>query len=99
MSRNAPTSEGRKKRIVVTGGSGELGTVLLRRLAADPSVGEIVSIDVRPPVASSPKLRAVACDVRDAAVEGHLAGADAVAHLAFVLTQLRPRAEMDAFNV
>jgi uncharacterized protein YbjT (DUF2867 family) len=37
-------------RIAVTGGSGQLGTLVLRRLADDRAVKEIVALDVRPPL-------------------------------------------------
>ena len=88
-----------RMKIVVTGGAGQLGTILLRRLAADRTVKSLVSLDIRPPIAVSPKLRYVPADVRDARIEREMAGADAVAHLAFLVTQLVPRDEMRSVNV
>lgn len=85
--------------IAVTGGSGQLGTHILRRLLRDRAVRGVVSIDRRPPAVPGGKLRAVTCDVRDPAIVEHLRGADALIHLAFVVTQHLPRAEFDAINI
>jgi nucleoside-diphosphate-sugar epimerase/putative sterol carrier protein len=89
----------KKKKIAVTGGSGELGTLVVKRLCADRSVGEVVSLDVQPPATLSSKLRAITADVRDPDLERHFAGCDAVVHLAFIVAGWRPRAEFDAINV
>ncbi|MEO7328707.1 MAG: NAD-dependent epimerase/dehydratase family protein [Minicystis sp.] len=86
-------------KIAVTGASGELGTLVLRRLAALPEVERIVALDVRAPMVASPKIEAVQVDVRDANIGAHLAGASALVHLAFLVTQWAPRAEMESVNV
>src|SRR6185436_101790 len=86
-------------RVAVTGGSGQLGTVVLRRLIDERSVRGIVSLDLRPPAAGAPKLTAVSADVRDPGLARHLAGCDALVHLAFVVTRYLPRPEVDAINV
>jgi nucleoside-diphosphate-sugar epimerase/putative sterol carrier protein len=88
-----------KRRIAVTGGSGELGTLVVRRLLADRSVGEVISLDVRPPMVASVRLSAVQADVRDPDLERRFENCDAVIHLAFVVVGWRPRAEFDAINV
>jgi nucleoside-diphosphate-sugar epimerase/putative sterol carrier protein len=71
----------------------------LRRLAAERRVKAITSIDLRPPAVASPKIRAVTADVRDPNIGSVLVEHDALVHLAFVVTQVRPRAEVDAINV
>lgn len=86
-------------KVVVTGGSGQLGTILLRRLARDRAVKSLVSLDIRPPIVVSPKLKAVVADVRDAGIEREMEGADALVHLAFLVTQAAPREEMRSVNV
>lgn len=86
-------------KIVVTGGSGELGTLVLRRLVADRKVKEVVSLDLRPPLVASPKLRAVTLDVRDPAVEKELEGAAACFHFAFLVAAFPGRREFDSINV
>ena len=86
-------------KVAVTGGSGQLGTHVLRRLVADRKVKQVVSIDLRPPAACGAKLHAVTCDVRDPGLAAHLEGMDAVVHLAFLVTAYLPRAEFDAINV
>lgn len=73
-------------KVVVTGGSGDLGSIVLRRLAAERKVKEVVSLDLRPPLLEAGKVRSVLADVCDPALGEHLAGADAVVHLAFIVT-------------
>ena len=86
-------------KIAVTGGSGELGTLVLRRLVALRHVKEVVSIDLRPPLVASAKLRPVTADVRDPGIGKHLEGSDAVFHLAFLVAAFPGRAEFDSVNV
>src|SRR5262245_28590879 len=86
-------------RVVVTGGSGQLGTLVLRRLTADRSVASIVSLDLRPPSVASSRIRAVKADVRDPDLERLLDGADAVVHLAFLVTQHRPGGVFESVNI
>jgi UDP-glucose 4-epimerase len=86
-------------RVVVTGGSGQLGSRVLRRLAADRKVKAITSIDLRPPAIASPKIRAVTADIRDSGIGRYMKEHDALVHLAFVVTEVRPRDEVEAVNV
>jgi UDP-glucose 4-epimerase len=72
-------------KIVVTGVSGYIGHLLAERLLAE-GVGEIVGIDLAP---SPLALRFVRRDVRDPAIVRDFAGADVVAHLAFVVEPTR----------
>jgi nucleoside-diphosphate-sugar epimerase/putative sterol carrier protein len=86
-------------KIALTGGSGQLGTLLLRRLLDDRKVKSVVSVDLRPPSLVGAKLQHVRADIRDSSLEAHFSGCDAVLHLAFLGTQLVPRAEFDAVNI
>lgn len=86
-------------KIAVTGGSGELGTLVLRRLVANRRVKEVVSLDLRPPLVASGKLRAVTHDVRDPGIAVHFEGCEAVIHLAFLVAAFPGRAEFDSVNV
>lgn len=80
-------------RIVVTGLSGNVGTALLRRLAADPPHGgplDVVGVCRRPPRSGEPYQLAewAALDLADGGAASRLrpvvAGADAVVHLAWL---------------
>ncbi len=86
-------------RVAVTGGSGQLGTLILRRLADTRAVKEIVAIDLRPPLVVSSKLREVRADVRDPSLAQHLAACDAVIHLAFLVARRGRRELQDDVNV
>ena len=86
-------------RVAVTGGSGQLGTLVLRRLADDRTVKEIVALDLRPPSIVSGKLRAVRADVRDPQIGEHLRGCEALIHLAFLVAKRGARAMQDEVNV
>jgi nucleoside-diphosphate-sugar epimerase/putative sterol carrier protein len=86
-------------RVAVTGGSGQLGTLVLRRLADDRSIHGIVALDLRPPLIVSGKLRVVRADVRDPGIGDHLRGCDALIHLAFLVAKRGARALQDDVNV
>ncbi|MGZ3440179.1 MAG: NAD-dependent epimerase/dehydratase family protein, partial [Polyangia bacterium] len=86
-------------RIAVTGAAGQLGTVVLRRLAVERGVTAIRSLDLRPPAVASGKLEHVRADVRDRDFARFLDGCDALVHLAFIVTGAPPRPVFDAINV
>jgi nucleoside-diphosphate-sugar epimerase len=86
-------------RVAVTGSSGQLGTQVLRRLLDDRAIQGVVAIDLQPPRLLGRKLQAVKADVRDPEIGSHLAGCDALVHLAFVVAQQRPRGLVDSINV
>ena len=92
-----PTGAG--LRIAVTGGAGHFGGMVLRRLVADSGVRSVVCLDVRPPRLTHDKLEAVDADVRDPALARHFEGADAVVHLAFLISRYKPKELYDAINV
>jgi nucleoside-diphosphate-sugar epimerase len=75
-------------KVVVTGGSGQLGSLVLRRLIDDRSVRAVRSLDLRPPMVLGDKLEHVIADVRDRDFRRHVDGFDALIHLAFVVSQL-----------
>jgi UDP-glucose 4-epimerase len=86
-------------RVAVTGGAGQLGTLVLRRLCADRTIGEVRCLDLRPPLAASPKLKAVRADIRDADFARHLGGYDVLVHLAFLVARRGKREMQDEVNV
>src|SRR3954468_19043507 len=86
-------------RVAVTGGAGQLGTLVLRRLCADRTVAEVRSLDLRPPLAASPKLKAIVADVSDPGFARHLQGCDVLVHLAFLVANRGKREIQDLVNV
>jgi UDP-glucose 4-epimerase len=86
-------------KVVVTGGSGQLGTAVLERLVALRSVKRIVSLDLVAPMVPSPRIDWRIADMRDPGLERHLEGADALIHLAFLVAKRASVATMRAVNV
>lgn len=70
-------------RVVVIGATGNIGTSVVRALAADPQVEQIVGVARRLPDLYVPKTTFVAADVRTSALEPLLADADALVQLAW----------------
>jgi UDP-glucose 4-epimerase len=86
-------------RVAITGGSGQLGTLILRRLVEERSIDEIVAIDLRPPLVGSPKIQDWRVDIRDPNLAEHFKGVDVLIHLAFLVAKRGKREEQDAVNV
>ncbi len=86
-------------RIVVTGATGNVGTSVLRALAADDRVDEIVGVARRLPSWSVDKVAWAQADVADAPLEALFAGADAVVHLAWLIQPSRDEAATRRVNV
>ena len=86
--------------VAVTGASGYIGERLVQRLLTEEGVQQVLGIDLRPSALEHDKLMSIEQDItapldtlfRDQRVE-------AVVHLAFVLRQLRNRAESRRVNV
>jgi nucleoside-diphosphate-sugar epimerase len=72
-------------RVVVTGATGNVGTSLLRALADDDSVEEIVGIARRLPVHEFPKTEWRTADIERDDLIPLLHGADCVVHLAWLI--------------
>jgi UDP-glucose 4-epimerase len=86
-------------RVVVTGATGNAGTSLLRALAADPRVDEIVGVARRRPSWDNPRTRWVQADVARDPLAPVFAGADTVVHLAWVIQPARDQRVLHAINV
>jgi UDP-glucose 4-epimerase len=86
-------------RVAVTGGSGQLGSLVIERLLADAAITEVVCLDVRPPRAAAARLRYVQADIRDPDFARYLQGCEGLFHFAFVVTKGPPRKVFDAINI
>ncbi|MEZ0448927.1 NAD-dependent epimerase/dehydratase family protein [Cellulomonas sp. ICMP 17802] len=94
-------------RVVVVGGSGNLGTALLRRFADDGTVTSVVAVARRIPRTTPPEPYGVAswvaCDVASPTAGEDLVpalvGADAVVHLAWAVQPSHDRRRLRQVNV
>ena len=86
-------------RIVVTGATGNVGSSVVRALAADPRIDEIVGIARRVPGWQPPRTRWVQADVVTSALEPLFEGADAVIHLAWLIQPSHDAHALRAVNV
>jgi UDP-glucose 4-epimerase len=72
-------------RVVVIGATGNVGTSVLRALADDPAVDEIVAVARRAPARPLEGAEFVAADVTQSDLVPVIRGADAVVHLAWLI--------------
>ena len=86
-------------RVVVVGATGNHGSSLVRRLARDEAVDQIVGVARRLPALSLPKVRWHAADIAKEPLDAVLAGADAVVHLAWLIQPGRDEQTTHAVNV
>ena len=86
-------------RVVVVGATGNVGTSVLRSLADEPQVDEIVGIARRLPDMAWPKTKWVRADVVRDDLVGVFRGADAVVHLAWLIQPSRDEEQLFAVNV
>jgi len=86
-------------RIVVTGISSYLARTLFPILDADPSIEEILGLDLKKPDFRSSKLNFIRCDVRDLDLARHMKGYDTIVHLAFIVMPIRNEALADDINI
>jgi nucleoside-diphosphate-sugar epimerase len=86
-------------RVVVTGATGNVGTSVVRALAADARVDEIIGVSRRVPDWQHPRTRWVSADVVTSALEPVFEGADAVIHLAWLIQPSHDPEALRAVNV
>jgi len=89
-------------KVLVTGISGYIASVLTPRLLQDGEVEEVRGIDLQPPKnidTSSPKLVFLKKDIRDPALADSFSGIDVLFHLAFVVSPNVPHKQMDSINI
>ncbi len=86
-------------RVAVIGATGNVGTSVLRALADEPAVEEIVGIARRRPSNTVPKTTWVGADISRTDVTPYIRGADAVILLAWLIQPSRDGAVLRATNV
>ena len=87
------------KVVAVTGGSGQIGTLVLRRLVNDPDIARVISIDRRPPYVASTKLQPIDADIRDHDLARHFTNCEAVVHCAALVAARAPPEIFHSVNV
>ena len=86
-------------KVVVTGATGNVGSAVVRALVRDDRVERVVGISRRAPGWAPPGVEWAQADVARDDVRPHLAGADAVIHLAWLIQPSRDGAELERVNV
>ncbi|MDQ3935313.1 MAG: NAD-dependent epimerase/dehydratase family protein [Actinomycetota bacterium] len=86
-------------RVVIVGATGNVGTSVLRSLADEPAVKEIVGVARRLPEMQWPKTEWVRADVVTDDLTELFRGADAVVHLAWLIQPSRDEDQLHAVNV
>jgi len=86
-------------RVVVLGATGNVGTSLLRALAEDDAVDEIVGVARRLPALEVPKTSWVAADIARSDLVSIFRGADCVVHLAWLIQPSHDLAALRRTNV
>jgi UDP-glucose 4-epimerase len=86
-------------RVVVIGATGNVGTALLRALAGDDKVTEIVGVARRVPKSAAPKTVWAQADISRDDLEPVVRGADCVVHLAWLIQPSRDESITYATNV
>ncbi|HEX2192828.1 MAG TPA: NAD-dependent epimerase/dehydratase family protein [Acidimicrobiales bacterium] len=86
-------------RVVVAGATGNVGTSVVRALAADPAVESIVGLARRRATVEWPKVSWAAADVSSDDLVPHFRGADVVVHLAWLIQPSHRVDVMEATNV
>lgn len=72
-------------KVLITGSASHLARVVLPVLCARADIDEVIGIDLRPSDFTHPHYREHHLDIRDARLGTHLAGMDALVHMAFVV--------------
>jgi len=94
-----PSTQPATVTVVITGVSGFLGQAVLRRLAASPSIGRLVGLDVREPGFRPRGLQFHLVDVAGSDLEPLFDGADVLVHLAGVHDAIPDEELMARINV
>src|SRR6201996_6211300 len=86
-------------RVVVVGATGNVGTSVVRSLAGDPGIDEIVAVARRAPQRALERAEFHSADIRTSHLEPLFSGADAVVHLAWLIQPGRDESVTRSVNV
>ncbi|GAF42262.1 NAD-dependent epimerase/dehydratase family protein [Rhodococcus wratislaviensis] len=86
-------------KVAVTGATSDFGAAILPVLLADPDIDTVIGLARRELPIEHPKLESVRMDIRDPGIEEVFRGCEAVVHLAFVVEEIRDKAETHDINL
>jgi len=86
-------------RVVVLGASGNVGTSVLRSLAAEPAIDSVLGVARRIPARSFPKTTWRQADIARSPLRPLFQDADAVVHLAWLIQPGRDKQQLHEVNV
>lgn len=75
-------------KILITGISGYIGSLLYEKLLKESHINEIIGIDIKPPYRESRKLNFIKADIRKPEIRKYFKGCQVIYHLAFILEPL-----------
>jgi len=78
-------------KVIVTGVTGYLGSILIRKLLQDPKIEQVTGIDIKEPNFSYKKFNFIQLDIRDTNLAVAIAGCDTAVHLAFIVQEIRDK--------
>ncbi|MGP8080710.1 MAG: NAD-dependent epimerase/dehydratase family protein [Dehalococcoidales bacterium] len=92
--------ENKIKNVAITGVSGYLGTMLLKRIVQEAEVERVVGLDIREPAFESPKFIFIKHDVRQPFAEIFTNNKiDTAIHLAFIVTPIQNEKKAHRINI
>lgn len=86
-------------KVITTGSSGYLGTILTKKLIEENSIESVTGIDLKAPSVAHNKFKFFRCDIREKKLFELLTNADVAVHFAFIVQEIRNKKLIYDINV